>query len=261
MLAVLAGAVALTFTGITAANASPAPAATCSGGHIAPGTYSTLKVTGFCTVPQGKTVVVRGAVTVAPKAALDASTAFSTFKVGGYVVAGRNSQVSLGCTPAHPCDGYDGSQKPAFNTSTHVSVAGSVTLNGVYNAAFNGVEIGGNLVSSYGGAGLLNPEEQFIPFSVKDDTIRGNVVITNLRTVWFGVIRSQIGGNLVLLNNHTSDPDGNEVATNQIRGNLSCYGNSPRPQIGDSGGAQNAVGGHRAGQCAGKLPVSPQPVS
>jgi hypothetical protein len=56
----------------------------------------------------------------------------------------------------------------------------------------------------------------------------------------------------VSLNGNTlADPDGNEYATNSIHGSLSCFGNSPAPQVGDSEGAPNSVTGAMKGQCAG----------
>jgi hypothetical protein len=41
-----------------------------------------------------------------------------------------------------------------------------------------------------------------------------------------------------------------EVVTNTIYGDLECSGNSPAPQIGDSGGSPNIVFGLKLGQCA-----------
>ena len=61
--------------------------------------------------------------------------------------------------------------------------------------------------------------------------------------------RLLVANNVDFNDNLTGDPDGNEIATNTIRGNLSCAGNSPSPQIGDSAGGQNDVFGHAHGQC------------
>lgn len=51
--------------------------------------------------------------------------------------------------------------------------------------------------------------------------------------------------------NVTADPDGNEVVSNTINGNLNCEVDSPSPQIGDSGRSLNRVFGRAAGQCSG----------
>lgn len=249
----------LALTGVVAiggppATAAPAGSYTCAGGDIPGGTYTSLAVTGACTVPDGANLTVLHNLTVAPGAAFDAQT-HSQVTIGGDVVAGRGSLFGLGCTEAHPCnDGNPGTQ--------HDVVKGNVVLDHVFDAAINGDVIGGNVVSSGGGAGLLDPETDFVPFSVKDNVIKGNVIVSGLTTVWFGVIRSQIGGNVVLSNIRLSDPDGNEVVANTIVGNLVCHGVSPAPQLGDAvGGAPpgygpSTVDGQRVGQCAA-LPAPP----
>lgn len=234
----------LALGGVGTASASAPTAGTCSGGDVASGTYSSLTITGACTVPSGATVTVLHNLTVAPGASFDAQTT-STVTVDGNVLAGAGSQVGLGCTMAHPCS--DGSAGPSNDT-----VWGNVVLNHVYNAAFNGDHIGGNLVVAGGGPGASAPG--FIPFSVKDDVIGHNVIVSGLDTVWFGIIRSHIGGNVVLSNIHAIDPDANEVTTDTIAGNLICHGLSPAPQLGDALGdpinGVDTVGGQLVGQCA-----------
>jgi hypothetical protein len=54
-----------------------------------------------------------------------------------------------------------------------------------------------------------------------------------------------------LNDNVLEDPDANEYVTNTIHGTLRCEGNSPKPQIGDSGGSPNQVTGPKTGQCEG----------
>lgn len=252
--AAILGAAVLTATGFTAAaNAAPPPSAACSGGELASGTYSNVRITGNCMVPDGAAVIVRGNLTVTRGAVFDAST-HSTLTVRGNVTAKPGSMLALGCTQAHPCstDGTPG------EVGADV-VKGNVTLDHVYNAAFNGITIHGNLTSHGGGAGPAT--DPFIPFSIKDDTIHGNVVVQGLNTTWFGVIRSTIGGNVVLKNIQNADPDGNEVVANTIGKNLVCHGNSPKPQLGDAvdgappGYGPNSVGGKAVGQCAA-LPES-----
>jgi hypothetical protein len=244
--AVSAGAAALVLSGTAVASARGGAPTTCSGGDIASGTYAGLIVSGMCMVPAGADVTVNGNLTVAPGAMFDAQTD-SHVAINGNVDAGPGSLFGLGCTFAHPCD--DGN--PPAAGMTHDTVSGNVTLNQVYDAAINGDTIGGNLTSTGGGAGLLDPETQFVPFSIKDDVIGGNISVTNLTTVWFGVIRTQVGKNVTLQNINLSDPDGNEYVSDVISGNLNCSGNSPAPQVGDSGGAPNVVGKHGNGQCAG----------
>ena len=80
-------------------------------------------------------------------------------------------------------------------------------------------------------------------------TIGGNLTITGLQTCFLGVIRNTIKQNFVLNGNVDANPDGNELADNSIGHNLNCEGNSPIPQIGDSGGGLNMVFGRANGQC------------
>jgi len=60
---------------------------------------------------------------------------------------------------------------------------------------------------------------------------------------------STVNGSVNFNNNSVIDPDGNEVQTNTIHGNLNCSGNTPGPQMGDSGGSPNTVTGSKTGQC------------
>jgi hypothetical protein len=248
VLAATAGAAAIVLSGTAAASARGGAPTTCSGGEITSGTYTGLIITGECSVASGATVTVNGNVTVQAGAAFDASTD-SQITINGNVYAGPGSFFALGCTQAHPCS--DTGVGPAGGFQTHDVVTGNVTLDNVFDAAINGDTIYGNLTSSGGGPGLLDPETDFIPFSIKDDVIGGNLTVTNLTGVWFGVIRTEVGKNVTLQNIAMSDPDGNEIVTDQIAGNLNCSGLNPAPQVGDSGGDPNLVGKHANGQCAG----------
>lgn len=247
----VAGSAALLIGSLTAAaqsaQASPNSSFTCNG-DLASGTYGNVVVPQGCTVPDGAHVTVLHNISVAAGAAFDAST-HSTLAVHGNVSGGPGSFVALGCTEAHPCD------DEAPGNIGDVTIDGNVSLDHVYDAAINGVTIGRNLTSVGGGAGLS--EDQFIPFSIKDDTIGGNVSVSGLRTTWFGVIRSQVGGNVTLTDIVLADPDGNEVVANDIGRNLVCSGLSPAPQLGDAvegappGYGPNMVGGKAVGQCVG----------
>ena len=71
-----------------------------------------------------------------------------------------------------------------------------------------------------------------------------------MQSCWVAFIRNQVRGNVTIANNVMADPDGNKVVTNTIVGNLSCYGNKPPAQVGDSGGTPNTVSGSKIGECA-----------
>lgn len=236
--------------GMGIANASGMGSRTCSGGNVS-GTYWNLTIKGNCRVPDKAQLTVRGDLVVAPKAAFHGST-HSVITIRGNVLAAWGSVFELGCTPAHPCDAPDGTPFAGGPGTIGVdSVGGDVVLKQVYNAAINGVRIGGNLFSAGGGPGLKTPG---VNFSVKDDTVRHDIVVTGLQTFWFGIIRTHVGGNVVLRNNAGSNPDSNELATNRIRGDLACSGNTPKPQVGDAVGdpvnGPNWIGGRALGQCA-----------
>jgi hypothetical protein len=68
---------------------------------------------------------------------------------------------------------------------------------------------------------------------------------------WNGFIRNTVNRSANPIGNTVADPDGNEVVTNTIHGNLDCAANDPAPQVGDSEGAPNHVTGAETGQCVG----------
>lgn len=236
--------------GLTAAapsaQASPNSSYTCNG-DLGTGTYGSVWVPEGCTIPDGAHVTVLHGISVGAGASFNAST-HSTLAVHGNVSGGPGSFVALGCTEAHPCTDH---------VPGHIGddvIDGNITLDHVYDAAINGVTVGRNITSVGGGAGLS--EEQFIPFSIKDDTVGGNISVSDLETTWFGVIRSDIGGNVTLTDITLADPDGNEIVSNRIGRNLVCSGLSPAPQLGDAvegappGYGPNVIGGKAVGQCA-----------
>lgn len=85
--------------------------------------------------------------------------------------------------------------------------------------------------------------------TIEDSSIRGAVSITGYNGFWGGFIRNDVRGSVSYNHNTLTDPDGNEVVTNTIHGSLSCFGNRPAPQIGDSQGSLNLVTGAKVGQC------------
>lgn len=207
---------------------------TCTGGQIRSGTYTSVTVTGNCSVPAHARITIKRDLVVMRGAMLDADSAPSTITVRRNVLGAPGSSIGLGCTSAHGgCtdEGPDNSGPYAGQEST-VLIKGSVWLNRAYNAALDGVTVRHSVTSLGGGPGTNAPG--FIPFSVKDDIIGGNLTVIGLSSVWFGVIRSTIGGNVTLINNQMSDPDANEVVHNSIGKNLVCLNNYPAPQIGDA---------------------------
>jgi hypothetical protein len=238
----------LTVTASSALAARPG-SATCSGGTIAPGTYSSLKVTGVCSFAGG-TVTVRHNLVVAPGAVLNDHSAspLTTLHVGGNVLVGKGGIVGLGTyNPAAPHDSV---------------VDGNVIANQPLSLYISFTTIHGNLISHGGGGGVAG---EFRNYPTKDNTIDGNVVIQGWTGGWIGFIRNHVGGNVIFSKNKSVinglvtppvpgqvDPDSSEIMTNVIGRNLICQGNTPKAQVNpDDGGLPNTVGGHKIGQCAG----------
>ncbi|KHK97352.1 hypothetical protein LK09_11155 [Microbacterium mangrovi] len=247
VLGTLAAVGALLLAGGPAMAAPPTGSAYTCSGQLPSGVYSSITVVGECDVPSGAVVTVSGNITVTAGSALrstwglDAPVPGATITVGHNVTGAPGSLVELGCTMAH------GNCDPAST----VLVKGNVTLDAVYDAALNGIEVLGNVTSTGGGSGPNG-----FPFSVKDDHIHGNLTVSDLNGSWFGVIRTAVDHNTTLTNITLSDPDGNEIVADSFGHNLSCTGMSPAPQLGDAvvgappGYGPSTVGGKATGQCS-----------
>ena len=248
---------ALVLTGAALAfglGGAPAAADPNSGPTICPstetaiaGTYSSLTITGDDYVAPGTTLDVQGNLTIAPGACLDAFT-LGTVTVGGNVSVEKGAILALGCDPRWNPTGI-GVSPPCNDSTTDDVVGGNLTAIEPLTMYLDGDTIDGNLTSLGGGPGTtLSP---YVDFPVKDNTIDGRVDIVGWRGAWLGFIRNTVGRSVLLAWNVDADPDSNEVVTNSITGSLICFGNSPAPQFGDSGGSANAVGGVKYAQCAG----------
>lgn len=248
-LRVLGGAGAAAALGLTMLTAGPAAAGaayTCSGGDLPSGTYSSVSVTGYCTVESGAEITVTGSLTVAPGAVFDAQTLPSTITVGRNVTAGAGSLVGLGCQPpsavgnsAHPCEG-----EPEGEST--ISVGGNVTATGALAVLLNGVHVGGNVTFLGGGSE--------VPWSIKNNTIDGNLTVSGQRAEWLGVLFNHVGGNVTLNDIALSDPHpgapGVYVVRNVIGRNLTCNGLTPGVSGGFDPTKKNVVGRNATGQCA-----------
>lgn len=244
LLAILAVAAGLSLVGTPAFAAPGGGSYTCSGGEIPSGTYSSITVNGPCSVGSGATIMVKGSVTVNSGAMLDAQSAPSTLTVGNHVTAGSGSFLGLGCQPmsmtgnsAHPCltdpEGY-----------STVSVGGHITANDAATVMINGVSVEGH-ISLQGGGGV-------IPWSVKNNDVRGNVTVTGQAGEWVGVLFNHIDGHLMVTNIALSDPHpdagGVYVVRNEVGKNLTCTGltNLGTPIVAAYG---NQVARKTVGQC------------
>ena len=252
---------------------------TCTGGDIAPGTYSSILVTGVCYMPAGN-VKIRGDLKVAPGALLDATspgdpaaspTVPATVVIGGNVSVGRGAVLVLGCSPNISC-----SNPPGISFDR---IGGNLTAIGALGVVVHSATIGGNASVLGGGGGavggansggcftaptpapwsedtaLINAgsNPQFTDF--EDNSIGGNLTVIGVQTCWLGSLRNQVRGNVTFAGNVTSDPDGLEIDNNLLGGNMTCLNNDPAVQYGDSGAAPNMVGGFGIGECGFKVVV------
>ena len=274
---------------LTASAASAATAGggyTCTGGNVPPGTYSSMLITGVCYAPAG-TIVVRGNLTVAPGALLDAVTPGdpsakpvvpATVLIGGNAFVGKNAVLVLGCSPNVSC-----SSPPGISFDR---IGGNLTALDSQGVVFQSVTIGGNVTVLGGGSGAaggassgqcFNTAQYPIPAPWSEDTalsnpqtgspqytdfeensIGGNLTIAGQQTCWLGSFRNQVRGSLTYAKNVTSDPDGMEIANNLMGGSMTCLNNDPAVQYGDSSAAPNLVGGFGSGQCGFNV-VVPNP--
>lgn len=247
----VAGSAVVTFAvpAVMASAAAPRPY-TCAGGSVPSGTYGSLTIAGFCNLDSGSVTVVRS-VTVNANAGLLAVFSGSNLVVGGNLTVGDHGILALGCLPSSfPCFNFSGG-------TTHHRVAGDVTGSNALMMLVHGNWIGGQAVQTGGGGGRscrnfpLGPDGPPAYSTWEDNTIRRNVSILGVHTCYMGFIRNNVGQSVYYSDNVLADLDGNEIVTNTIGGNLTCYRNSPPPQAGDSGGSPNTVGGRATGQCAG----------
>lgn len=179
---------------------------------LAPGTY-------------GRVVVPAGAVCV---------TFAGPVRINGGVVVEAGATFVLGSedNPAH--------------TAT---ISGGVRATNAANVQIHFSTINGRL-RVIGGAGPFGGPFGVTFNAIEDNVIHGGAIISGYTGFWQGFFRNSVSGSVNFKNNTLVDPDGNEVQTNTIHGNLNCSGNDPAPQVGDSGGSPNNVTGQKTGQCA-----------
>ena len=259
--------------GATAARASGGPT-TCAGTPDSPvvlsGTYpSGVVVTGYCTV-DGGAAVVHGSLTVAAHAVLDASFAFndvtgtgaSSLTVTGNVKVGSGATLFVGCEPGF----FACTDDPGGTASGHDHIGGNLVATYALGVVVHHTSVGGSVTQSWGGGGVAPPTGGINstciatppgPYAMtgvysdyEDDTIGGNLEVTGVRTCWFGMLRNRVPGNLVVSRDVFSDPDANEVMQNTVGKDITCKGNSPAVQYGDSSATPNVVTGTASGECS-----------
>jgi hypothetical protein len=193
---------------------APAPALasgpTACSGTLATGTYGKVVVPEGATCTSDGPVTIRGGLFVGPGA---------TFVLGSDESPSSTGTISGG---------------------VHATNAASVQI---HFATINGG------VDLHGGSGPFGGPFDITWNAIEDNQINGGATIEGYDGFWFGFIRNHVNGSVNVNDNVLQDSDANEYVTNVIHGSLNCAGNSPAPQVGDSGGSPNQVTGAKTGQC------------
>lgn len=236
------------------ASAVPGNNYTCAGGDFASqtftsipaGNYASITVTGVCNIVPGAVINVSGNINVAPGAVLDAQSASSTITVGHNITAAAGSLLGLGCQPENTIGLFAGVPCSDDPLQTTITVDGNITATDADTVLIRKVTVGGN-VSLTGGGGE-------IPWSIKGNTIGGNLTISDVTAEWLGVQFNWIARNATLTNITALDTEhpGGKVAVveNHVGNNLNCTGLTPGVSPGFIPGEVNHVGHKATGQCA-----------
>jgi len=219
---------------------------TCTGGDIPSGRYASITVTGFCDVPAYAVIRVVGNVNVRAGAVLDAQSAPSTITVGRNVTAAAGSLLGLGCQPPSYTgnSGHECAVEPGGHST--ITVNGNVTATDADTVLLNGITVKRNVMLTGGGGS--------IPWSIKNNTIGGNLKVSGQTAAWLGVLFNRIGRNATLtdiavIDEHPGAP-GVYIVRNTIGRNLTCMGLTPGVSGGFVPGDVNVVGRNAIGQCA-----------
>jgi hypothetical protein len=250
-----------------AASASGLVAAgTCTGTAKAPGVltgtyHGNVTVKGVCEVNAGP-AVVKGNLTIAPGGAVLAIFAlndkthkgFSSLTVDKNVVVGQGASLALGCEPNFFTCADDTGKTPSLQSRG--TIGGSLFATDALGVIVHNSSITGAVSEQGGGGGLTcTPKGIFKLFQspvysdYEDNVIGDSLIVTGLKSCWLGALRNDVNGSLIVSTNKMADPDANEVIHNSVGRSITCQGNSPAIQYGDSGSTPNVVSAKARGQC------------
>ena len=240
---------------------------TCSGTPTSPGvltgTYpGNVIVKGFCEVNAGQAVVA-GNLTIAPGGGVVAAFAlndkthngFSSLTVKKNVVVSRGAALVLGCE----ANFFTCLDDKSNTLQSRGTIGGSLLASQPLGVLVHNSTISGVVVENGGGGGTscMPPTTGIFallkspPFTDFEDNILGDSVsVTQVHSCWLGLLRNSVHGTLTFSSNKMGDPDANEVLHNYVNRSLTCQGNVPAVQYGDSGSSPNAVAGRASGQCS-----------
>jgi hypothetical protein len=264
----LAGGASLILFATGTASAMGTSSTTCTGDlSNLPASAGTIKgnypgdvvVAGACAVDAGS-AVIQGNLILLPNATLVAAFASDNLTVKGSIQVKDGAALIIGCNPqSFSCvdNGAGTATVKVLRNLTAEQPLGMV----VHNTTVSGKEVvdgGGGGVSCDSTPGVFGAFGSPAYIDNEDSTVHGSLTIENVQTCWLGTLRVKVGGNLTDTNNTMADPDAGEVVANIVGGNISCTGNSPAVQFGDSGAAPNQVRGNATGQCGFGV-LSPDP--
>jgi hypothetical protein len=250
---------------------------TCSGTLTSPGVLKgtfpgDVIVKGFCEVNAGQAVVT-GNLTIAPGGGVVAAFAlndkthsgFSGLTVKKNVVVGRGATLILGCEPNFFTCVDDTGKPPTLQSRG--TIGGSLLASAPLGVLVHNTTIAGLVTQTGGGGGLsCTPIGIFKLFKApvfsdyEDNILGDSVSVTQVHSCWLGLLRNTVFGTLTFSSNKMADPDANEVLHNYVNRSLTCQGNVPAVQYGDSGSSPNAVNGSASGQCSfSRLVPNPAP--
>ena len=203
--------VAALVLGVTGVAGAASPVTACTG-ELAAGTYQRV------VVPEGAACLSEGPVTIAGGLYIEPGATF--------VLGSEENPVDTG----------------TISGGVHATNPASVQIH--FTTINGGVDV-------HGGSGPFGGPFEITWNAIEDNRINGGATVEGYDGFWFGFIRNHVNGSVSLNGNVLLDPDGNEYVTNTIHGSLNCSGNTPAPQVGDSGGSPNQVTGAKTGQCSG----------
>lgn len=199
-------------------------------------------------------MIVAGNVDIDEHAGLNAAFGGSDLVVRRDVIVEPGAILALGCEPnAFIC--FNDPDQKVGTLSTNDRIGGNLIGEHPLMMLVHKSIIGGSVTQSGGGGGAvctifpLGPNGPPAYSTYEDNFVAGHASITGLRTCWFGFIRNTVVHDVTVRNNRLGDPDGNEIVTNIVGGNLRCSDNHPHAQLGDSGGTPNIVAGRATGEC------------
>ena len=252
----LAVAAALALPTGSAMAAAPGPMPyTCTGGDFASGTftsipsgnYASITVTGVCNIEPDAVINVVGNLNLAAGAVLDGQSAPFTLTVGHNVTAAPGSLLGMGCQPTNTIGLFAGVPCAADPTGhTTITVHGNITATNANTVLLRKLTVNGNVTLTGGGGA--------IPWSIKGNTIGGNLTISDVTAEWLGVQFNWIARNATLTKSRCSTWNiraGRSPSWRTTLGTTSTARDSPPAYpAGLIPGEVNHVGHKATGQCA-----------